>query len=315
MKVATHDGSFHADEVFALAALSLLGEPLSIVRTRDAGVQAACDLRVDVGLRDDPSTGDFDHHQRGGAGERPNGVRYASFGLVWRELGARICGDDQEVAARVDELLVQGVDANDNGQELFTPAVDGVRPTTVMGVIGALNPTWDEELTDEEERGRFDEAVALAASILRREIASAAAQRRAVRLVAGAIERAPDPRVVELDRNLPWKEVVVQRAPEALFVILPKRAGWGVEAVPRVLGTFENRLDLPAAWAGLAGEDLAAVTGVADVVFCHPKRFLAVARTRAGAQALAGLALEAPSSAAADGAAAAARAVAAEPAP
>src|SRR5689334_3122739 len=92
MRVATHDGSFHADEVFALAALSLLGEPLEIVRTRDADVLAACDVRVDVGFRADPASGDFDHHQREGAGERPTGVRYASFGLVWREYGGRLCG-------------------------------------------------------------------------------------------------------------------------------------------------------------------------------------------------------------------------------
>src|SRR3954452_2654569 len=113
MRVATHDGSFHADEVFALAALSLLGEPLEIVRTRDRDVIAACDVRVDVGFRADPASGDFDHHQREGAGERPGGVRYASFGLVWREHGAALCGGDAEVAARVDESLVQGVGAEE----------------------------------------------------------------------------------------------------------------------------------------------------------------------------------------------------------
>src|SRR5215213_6104431 len=98
MKVATHSGSFHADDVFALAALSMLGEPIEVVRTRDADAMAACDVRVDVGFADDPATGDFDHHQRGGAGERPNGVRYASFGLVWRAYGARLCGGDAAVA-------------------------------------------------------------------------------------------------------------------------------------------------------------------------------------------------------------------------
>ena len=103
MKVATHSGSFHADEVFALAALTLLDPAVEIVRTRDADALAAADLRVDVGFRDDPATGDFDHHQKGGAGERPNGVRYASFGLVWREFGARVCDGDADVAARVDQ--------------------------------------------------------------------------------------------------------------------------------------------------------------------------------------------------------------------
>ena len=80
-------------------------------------------------------------------------------------------------------------------------------------------------------------------------------------------------------------------APEALFVVYPKRQGWGLEAVPRALGSFENRRDLPAAWAGLDGPELARLTGVEDALFCHAKRFLAVARSREGIAALAKQAL------------------------
>jgi uncharacterized UPF0160 family protein len=291
MKVATHSGSFHADDVFAIAALALLGEPVEVVRTRDAETLAACDVRVDVGFAFDPETGDFDHHQRGGAGERANGIRYASFGLVWREYGARLCDGDEAVAERVDRSLVQAVDADDTGQAAAAPVLDGVRPMTVSGVIGSLNPTWEEDLTPDEERARFDEAIALAARVLEREIASSTAQQRAVRLVSDAIASAADPRVIALNRDVPWKEVVVGAAPEALFVVYPKRQGWGLEAVPRVLGSFENRRDLPAAWAGLDGPELAALTGVEDALFCHAKRFLAVARSRAGIDALAAQAL------------------------
>jgi uncharacterized UPF0160 family protein len=291
MKVATHNGSFHADEVFALAALSLLGEPIEIVRTRDADALAAADVRVDVGFASDPAAGDFDHHQKGGAGERSNGVRYASFGLVWREYGARLCDGDGDVAERVDRSLVQGVDANDTGQAVVAPILDGVRPMTVSGMIGGLNRRWDEQLSPAEERARFDEALALASPIIAREIASAAAQQRAVRIVEAAVSGARDARVIELERDVPWKEVVVAQAPAALFVVYPKRQGWGLEAVPRELGSFTNRRDLPEAWAGLDGPDLARVTGVDDALFAHAKRFLVVARSRAGIDALAELAL------------------------
>src|SRR4051812_31519904 len=141
MKVATHSGSFHADDVFALATLALLGDPLEVVRTRDPKVMAACDARIDVGFRSDPATGDFDHHQREGAGARPNGIRYASFGLVWREYGARLCDGDAAVAERVDRSLVQAVDANDTGQAVAAPGLDGGRPMTVSGGIGSPDPT------------------------------------------------------------------------------------------------------------------------------------------------------------------------------
>ena len=291
MLVATHNGSFHADEVFAIAALDLLGGPVEVVRTRERDALAQADLRVDVGFRDDASTGDFDHHQRDFDAARDNGLRYASFGLVWREFGARVCDGDQEVADAVDATLVQSVDANDTGQQLSQPLIDGVRPMTVNGIIGGFNARWDETLTPGQERERFDAAVALAQGILAREVASAASGRRSQRMVREAIAAAADPRVVELPVNAPWKQVLVPEAAEALFVIYPKRQGFGLEAVPRELGSFENRRDLPATWGGLEGPDLVAATGVQDALFCHAKRFLVVARSQAGIERLAELAL------------------------
>jgi uncharacterized UPF0160 family protein len=294
MLVATHNGSFHADEVFALAALDLLGETIEVVRTRDRDALAKADLRVDVGFRDDASNGDFDHHQREFGAARDNGVRYASFGLVWREFGARVCGGDQGVAAAVDETLVQSVDANDTGQRLTQSLIDGVRPMTISGVIGGFNARWDETLTPEQERERFDAAVAVARDILIRELASAASGRRSERIVREAIDAAADPRVVELPVNAPWKHVLVPEAADALFVIYPKRQGFGLEAVPRELGSYENRRQLPATWGGLEGADLVAVTGVEEALFCHAKGFLAVAGSRAAIQRLAELALAEP---------------------
>jgi uncharacterized UPF0160 family protein len=295
MVIATHDGSFHADEVFAVAALGLLGEPVEVVRTRDPGSLAAADLRVDVGFRDDARAGDFDHHQRGFDAVRANGVRYASFGLVWREFGVRVCDGDAEVATAIDETLVQTVDANDTGQRLTEPLVDGARPFSISAVIGGFNASWDEQLSPDEERARFDAAVDLARGILAREIAVAASGRRAERIVRAAIAAAPDPRVVELPVNAPWKRVLVPETADALFVIYPKRQGFGLEAVPGALGSFENRRDLPAAWGGLEGPDLVAVTGVEDALFCHAKRFLVVAASHDGITRLAELALATPS--------------------
>jgi uncharacterized UPF0160 family protein len=293
MKVATHPGNFHADDAFAVAVLGLASaSPLEIVRTRDEAVYAAADVRVDVGGRSDPATGDFDHHQKGGAGERGNGIRYASFGLVWRHYGEQLAGS-ADAAAAIDERLVQGVDANDTGQTITESLVGDIRPMTVSGVIAAMNPVWDETLTAAEEDARFAEAVAVATRILERELAGAAAFGRAHQLVHDAIGRAEDPRIIELDRNMPWREAVVTTAPDALFVVYPKSDGWGLQAVPKALGAFDNRRDLPAEWAGHSGEELAAITGVEGATFCHTGRFYAVAQTREGITALATLALAA----------------------
>jgi uncharacterized UPF0160 family protein len=292
MRVATHPGNFHADDVFAVAALRAAAgdETVEVVRTRDEALQAEADVRVDVGGRSDPATGDFDHHQKGGAGERENGIAYASFGLVWRHVGARVAGSE-EAAASVDERLVQGVDANDTGQTIARSLVGDVRSMSVSGVIAALNPSWDEELSEEQEAARFEEAVALASGILERQVAGAAAFQRARQLILDAIGRADDPRVIELDRNMPWRETVIAGAPEALYVVYPKSDGWGLQAVPKAAGSFENRLSLPTDWAGLSGDELAAATGVGDAIFAHAAGFYASAGSREGIIALARLAM------------------------
>jgi uncharacterized UPF0160 family protein len=286
MKVATHPGNFHADDVFAVAVLGLAAGPLEIVRTRDKELIAASDVRIDVGGRSDPASGDFDHHQKEGAGERANGVRYASFGLVWRHYGPELAGS-AEAAAAIDERLVQGVDANDTGQTITELLVEGIQPMTVSGVIAAMNPVWDEQLTPDEEDALFEQAVAAATRIVEREIAGAAAHRRAQQLVQDAIGRASDSRIIELDSNMPWREAVVSGAPDALFVMYPKSDGWGLQAVPRELGSFDNRKDMPAEWAGRSGAELAAATGVEDAIFCHTARFYASAASREGITALA----------------------------
>lgn len=291
LRVGTHSGSFHADEVFAIAALRLLRGALTVVRTRDAAELARCDLRVDVGRRHDPSTGDFDHHQ-GGVGERPSGIRFASFGLVWNVFGEELCGD-AGVAAEVEAELVAPIDAGDNGQELGDPRFPGVLPFHLGRVIGGFNPPWDAEDGPRRERRGFDAALDLAEGVLRREVEAAQARARAAGHVREAVARAAasDPRLVELDRGMPWRDVVIAEAPEALFVLYPRTRDYGLQAVPVAAGTFENRRPLPAAWAGLDATELAAVTGVPDAVFCHVARFMAVAGSREGALELARQAL------------------------
>jgi uncharacterized UPF0160 family protein len=161
-------------------------------------------------------------------------------------------------------------------------------------LVDAFNPSWDEDASDEDRLERFERAVAFAGEILDRAIAAALAGARARGLVHDAIARAADPRVVELDRSMPWHETVVTASTEALYVIYPKKADdWRVQCVPVELGTFTNRKDLPAAWAGLQAAELAAVTGVDDAVFCHTARFLAVAGSQAGIRELVRQALEA----------------------
>ena len=86
MKASTHDGRFHADEIFALAVLKLIFPDLGITRSRDEIIYKNADIIVDVGHVYEPENLIFDHHQRGFLLKRESGIPYASFGLVWKNM-------------------------------------------------------------------------------------------------------------------------------------------------------------------------------------------------------------------------------------
>jgi uncharacterized UPF0160 family protein len=87
---------------------------------------------------------------------------------------------------------------------------------------------------------------------------------------------------------MPWKNVVHSHALPVLLTVSPASNGnWMVDTVPPEPGSFAQKLPLPEAWAGLPEAELAATSGVPDAVFVHLRRFVAAARTRDGALAMA----------------------------
>ncbi len=297
--IATHNGKYHADDVFACAVLQIvLGGRGTIVRTRDEQVIAAAEYAVDVGMVNDPASHRFDHHMPEGGGVRTSGIPYASFGLVWKEYGAAISAmgapgiSDSvaaEIAARIDHTLASPIDADDNGMPIVQPTGE-TYPYTLQSFLYMHRPTWKER--DDTYDSAFLKLVDLAKEIILREVVIARDTLDARSIVEAAYAAAEDKRVVAIDMNCPWQETLVAH-PEPLIVVTPRRGtkGWGVNVVPAGERTYENRILLPESWAGLRDAELASVTGVADALFCHRARFLAVAKTKEGALALAKIAI------------------------
>tara|TARA_R110001583_G_scaffold38455_3_gene124291 strand:+ start:3638 stop:4510 length:873 start_codon:yes stop_codon:yes gene_type:complete len=282
--IVTHDGNFHADDVFSVAALKCLFPAYKLVRTRNAEIISKADIVLDVGGEYDAQAGRFDHHQRGGAGGREDGTPYSSFGLIWKEYGVAICQGSQEVANSIDSSLVSSIDAIDCGY--VKGVLSGI---SLSQTISMFNPTWQEE-------GNFDtcfnQAVEFASCILARFIASASGGINAKAIVAKAIADAKDPRVIVLDKYTPWKRTVHSSSEKALFVVYPSQVGqWKIQTVPKELGSFEDRKSLPKHWAGLDGEAFQEITGLNDAMFCHNGLFIAGAKSFESAMAMANMAL------------------------
>ena len=284
--LVTHDSTFHADDLFSTATLSILNNGnIKVFRTRDPEIMKKGDYVYDVGGIYDPSINRFDHHQKGGAGLRPNGIPYASFGLVWKTYGEKICGS-KEVANMIDEKLVQSIDANDNGINLFDVRGD-VSPYTIQDLLFCYRPSWKEK---QDYDKAFMELVPIAVKIISREIIKTRDSLEASNIVNKAYEKAEDKRIVILDGHYPWGEILYQHK-EVIYVVSVKSGLWRVEAVRKEKYGFETRKPFPESWAGKRDDDLAEITGVKDATFCHNGRFLAVAKSKEGAIELAQKAL------------------------
>ena len=298
-KLITHNGSFHADDVFTCAALSLMLEKentnFEIIRTRDEEKIKIGDYVFDVGGIYDAEHNRFDHHQPGGAGRRiPSkegeiGIEYSSFGLIWKKFGSKLC-ENQESADIIDKRLVTPIDAGDNGIDLFKSTTN-TSPYLLQQIFFAIQPTWREEASEDKA---FIQSVEIAKIILAREIIQAQDAVFAEETIVSVYNNTADKRIIVFDRHYPF-EYILPNLPEPLFAIYQRKidGSWGIRTVAKVYGTFDNRKNFPKAWVGLRDAELQKITGVSDAVFCHRGLFLAVAKSKEGALKLAKLALEA----------------------
>lgn len=295
-KLITHNGSFHADDIFAAATLSTYlekkGEQFEIIRTRDPEIINSGDYVFDVGGVYDAEKNRFDHHQVGGAGQRTIGnlkVEYAACGLVWKKFGIELCGSKAS-AELVDKRLFAPIDAGDNGFDLVENKYE-ISQYLIQNAMLSMRPTWQEEDLNEDEM--FLKSVEIAKEILSREIIQAKDAVLAEELVISAYKNSADKRIIVLDKNYPF-EYTLNKFPEPLYAIHYKESSkhWMVRAVREDPKTFINRKNFPKLWAGLRDDELQNVSGVSDAVFCHRGLFLAVSNSKEGAIKLAQIAVE-----------------------
>jgi uncharacterized UPF0160 family protein len=290
-RIVTHDGKFHADEIFAVATLSLLhGGRTEIIRTRSPQAFEQADYVVDVGGHYNHFEKMYDHHQKAGAGTRPNGIPYASFGLIWKHYGGELT-QSLELAHKIDETLVQPIDANDCGINTIEPIIPNCFPYTVQSIVWTRLPSWREEDVINLNR-EFHSLVLFAKGIISREIEKGKDNLMAKEEVTRAYDQSRDKAIIILEQNYPFEETLVQY-PEPIYVVSPRLDGtWRVGAVPTAVGSYTLRKPFPEAWGGFSNEALQTMTGVKGALFSHRANFLVVAKDKESALKLALLALK-----------------------
>ena len=229
MKIYTHAGRFHADEVLATAmliewgAFNLPNEQVEIFRLNDIKDIPTDGFILDIGREYSPEKKRFDHHQE--FLTREDGYPYATAGLIWKHFGNDIhfAGMGEGVHEMVDERFIKGVDAHDSDAKYHHTgncSAGEVQVITFSQIIASMNFLGD--VNSEEQNVQFNLAVEFAQNILREKIYRSKEICEAKGKVAQSqIKVAGNSSYYQFDEGFPWHEAVCST--KASYVILPSQ--------------------------------------------------------------------------------------------
>jgi uncharacterized UPF0160 family protein len=258
IRVVIHHGIFHADDVFSTALVKIyFADTDTIVHvTRGFKVPENFD-----GIVYDIGGGQYDHHQPD-APVRENGVPYAAFGLIWKELGPEILGEYWE---QFDKEFVQPIDSVDN----LGP--DSPLPSQINHIIHDMNPFWDEK---ENGDYYFNKAVVFAEKILNRMFRKYFSKKAAAKEIEHFLEKMKfdlengsqiHKHTLYIDYYVPFDSI--SENTDIKYVVYPSnRGGYNIQV--------NGDVKFSEAWRGLRNEELEKMTGVNNVTFCHKAGFL-----------------------------------------
>ncbi|MES2985500.1 MAG: MYG1 family protein [Patescibacteria group bacterium] len=301
--LATHATNFHADDICATAVLKIYFKSfypkLKVVvkRTLDQKVIDAADIVYDIGKIYDPKTLRFDHHQKGGAAVRENGVQYAAFGLVWKHFGYDICmchyysvvgkkatkAQAQRMFEIVEKRMVCHIDGMDNGQMTYKELLEDTIPLTLDGYfemckVAVSSKDSDIAKTNKAFDKEFFRLVPFVEGVLQNILTYAVYKERDESQALKLYTKSKDKRIIICDRFYYFN---FGKLPEPLVIVYPNpRGGWGAKVVRKDESSYDARFYFPQSWAGLTDAELEKESGVVGANFCHNARFLVTADSK-----------------------------------
>lgn len=303
--LVTHSTNFHADDICATAVLKLYFKSffpqikVIVKRSLDEKVIEEADIVYDIGKIYDPKKLRFDHHQKGGAAVRENGIQYAAFGLVWKHFGLDVCSSyfqkitgkkctkaqAQKIFEIMEKRIVCHIDGMDNGQMTYKETFNDVIPLTMdnyfeMCKVAVSSKETDIAKTNKAFDKEFFRLVPFMEGVLESMLTYAVYKERDESQALKAYSKAKDKRVIICDRYYYFN---FKKLPEPLVIVFPgSRGGWNAKTVRVEDASYDARFYFPAEWAGLSDLDLEKVSGVKGAIFCHNAKFLIRASTKDG---------------------------------
>ncbi|XP_059613544.1 MYG1 protein [Phlebotomus argentipes] len=320
LKIGTHDGKFHCDEVLACFMLRQLDKyrNAEIVRTRKDEILDQCDIVVDVGGVFNKEKLRFDHHQKSfgdslsslkpEVGDKYT-IRLSSAGLIYVYFGediistilfreAGITLDKKSLAMiykMVYEKFIQEIDAIDNGVPMYPGEERYSINTNINSRIGDLNGRWMAVKTPFDTEAAFRKAMDVVGNefidkiiyysqswLPARSIVEDALKNRFKTHESGSI--------LILEQFCPWKEHLAileteQKIEGSIKYVIfnDKEADVRCMAVPITPDSVICRKFLHKDWRGLRGDELEKISGIEKINFVHHNGFIGGAFNREAA--------------------------------
>lgn len=312
MIIATHNGSFHADEVTACVIFTLLDPNVSFIRSRDPEVLEKADYVIDVSGQFDLKK-HFDHHPRDFNLARKNGIKYATAGLIWNKFGIELLkktaqahealkGISEDTIKKawksIDKGVMEFIDLSDNGQldewtaKLADVSVDSPNEAynnlkrfyanvpNIPFLVARQNVFLG---TEEEQLNNFKDTVTALTILFKNLIVNELILARDEDKVLAAYDGSE---ILWLDVKLPWFDAVQNnwdKFTNCKIAIYPDSHGKGyrIQSLPgSQFLRFENRCNAPIAWRGKENEELAKISGIPTITFVHKTGFTGGAGTK-----------------------------------
>ena len=271
--IVTHDGVFHADEVFATALIKLIAKSnnenkIEVVRTRNPKILQE-HLELETSIVIDVGNSEFDHHQELKYnlinGEE---IPMSSFGLVHKKfLELDLISFDKDL-----QSLVTEIDKADNG----------VAPSTISTLIRTFTPNWNDK-SETAMDDAFKKAVKFAKGILKNMLEKTKYNFFAEEIIKDEIKNLKKQELLYgtkrnyliLQSFIPFQETIIKHnetvseEDKIKFVINKNKNKYNLHTIKKSLGSFENHIDL-------ISLDMAKELGI-NVDFIHNNKFFAVA--------------------------------------
>jgi uncharacterized UPF0160 family protein len=299
IKLVTHNGLFHADEVFAFIILKIAlkynENDFSITRTRDPDTIKNADYVWDVGMEYDHNKKRYDHHMNDCAKRDDiNETPYSAFGLIFLHYGKLAIENYMKsnnlpyaenkdlieyIFKQIDNEIVKRIDEQDNGIKKGS-LID------ISALIEEFNPRWNRvDKTSAHEDLCFLKAVNSMETIIENKFEKQIGKFLSKKKIQAAYDEALDKRILVLETGMPWQGYVIDNElKEVLFTIFPNNEGnWVISTVPDKLRSFNVRMSFPEEWKGLTNEDLEKKSGIKDALFVHKALFIGGAKTKEAA--------------------------------